>query len=1036
MMSKNIIRLLHISMIIILIQIHPISNGLDYREICVLEDNQVSRVHYVGNNSTYMTIQDALSNSTNGDMIIVGNGTYFESLLINKSNISIVGNSSTEVKIITTINGTIFPQIKGSYGFNIDAENITIKNINITLKYNVNFGINIVKGANITIDNVNINNEFDYNYGIALWESENVTISNCNFISDEGKSQFGIMSFSTANKDLDISYCTFHSYNTIDSNALVFRGTGSLQYLNAIVTGDKSGCFVLIDSSDVKMSNCSGTIRSNNGELTGLMVQHQQKTIINNVGIYANGSNVVGYLFRGADYKISLWNCSLLMGSTGKYGMELHYSLIDVYIFKGLYSGNFINDIYCESSNVRLYYTNISNPYVDSSSKIDIHDSFKIICIDENGNPITGLDILLFSPSENNYATEYYGGTNNKTDLNGAIPFITLKYISYSGSSNGKHIFYQVKIYHSELEYETIHSLDFSRLNINIISLNIHPPSTPVNIVVSPVAGTEFLNISWSVEDDESLTFWIYTNSSGDWNLLAQTDKYYYIDNTLTQNEIKYYKIGSFDGKWTSPLSSAVSGKALDITPPDPPSNLHLISISYDSVTIEWELSDSLDVGEYVIFLNWNFTLSGLQPSTDYRIAVAARDLHNNTSELTDVLFVRTLNDNSSIMFDFILPSGYVLRSGLDVVIAYADDGNELVSLSTSSPELFIGDIPVETLFRVKVIPSVLDRAVIGELSGLLPNDSIELFIPREYIGKVFRLEVILDYYEYVEEIEGVLRGHIHYYMDNINHSLIGGIVYLYMDGELLSNWSLDGANYFEFSHLLTPANYSLRVVPSPEYMAVEGERSGVFPGDFGIYTLTHYSPSREVYLVLDFYEYLIVSFPIDISIGNPSSEIDIDESIVIRFNRTVMDEGLMDLISFEPHVEVTGHTLSDDGMTLYLMHGDLSHSTVYLILINGSFSGPGNISYAPVNLVLSVRTRDAGGSEGGIGPVIVVMIALLVVIVIGAVLFLLMRSRKRDPISTDGGDSDSENFREGAPVEMGPGPSHPDGGSEGAGLV
>ncbi len=77
-------------MIIILIQIHPISNGLDYREICVLEDNQVSRVHYVGNNSTYMTIQDALSNSTNGDMIIVGNGTYFESLLINKSNISIV----------------------------------------------------------------------------------------------------------------------------------------------------------------------------------------------------------------------------------------------------------------------------------------------------------------------------------------------------------------------------------------------------------------------------------------------------------------------------------------------------------------------------------------------------------------------------------------------------------------------------------------------------------------------------------------------------------------------------------------------------------------------------------------------------------------------------------------------------------------------------------------------------------------------------------------------------------------------------------
>ena len=74
----------------------------------------IRNIFYVGEGENYTRIQDAIDNASDGDVIIVKNGTYYEDLFINKS-LEIIGEGA---KIIT--NGII-----------LKAPNIKIKNFSI-----------------------------------------------------------------------------------------------------------------------------------------------------------------------------------------------------------------------------------------------------------------------------------------------------------------------------------------------------------------------------------------------------------------------------------------------------------------------------------------------------------------------------------------------------------------------------------------------------------------------------------------------------------------------------------------------------------------------------------------------------------------------------------------------------------------------------------------------------------------------------------------------------------------------------------------
>ena len=109
----------------------------------------------------YTSIQEAIDNATVGDTIVVANGTYYESVLINKSKINLVGNSSSECKIIYQYDGE---DDLNDYAaaINVTASMVNISGFNITVSGNYIYGIRLnstsSSNANITNNNISIIN--------------------------------------------------------------------------------------------------------------------------------------------------------------------------------------------------------------------------------------------------------------------------------------------------------------------------------------------------------------------------------------------------------------------------------------------------------------------------------------------------------------------------------------------------------------------------------------------------------------------------------------------------------------------------------------------------------------------------------------------------------------------------------------------------------------------------------------------------------------------------------------------------------------
>jgi len=147
------------------------------------KDSETEGILYVGSgeDADYSSIQDAIDNASDGDIIYVSPGTYIvegkiapiTGILINKS-ISLIGTSYLDTKIIGDFAVlTIIANWTNISGFSIIS--------NATYKSAVYFKDAIrIRGANnCRIENNNISsNNFPYGMGITLHESNNNTIVN------------------------------------------------------------------------------------------------------------------------------------------------------------------------------------------------------------------------------------------------------------------------------------------------------------------------------------------------------------------------------------------------------------------------------------------------------------------------------------------------------------------------------------------------------------------------------------------------------------------------------------------------------------------------------------------------------------------------------------------------------------------------------------------------------------------------------------------------------------------------------------------
>jgi len=143
----------------------------------------------------YVKIQDAIDASDNGDTIRVWEGTYFESVIVNKS-VSLIGNGSGTITIdggedgdVVTITAdwvnmsgflvTRSGDQGGKSGIRVNSDHNHIINNNCS---NNGYGIRLydTNGCTITNNTCSSNND----YGIRLWDSSTCTITNNTCLSN------------------------------------------------------------------------------------------------------------------------------------------------------------------------------------------------------------------------------------------------------------------------------------------------------------------------------------------------------------------------------------------------------------------------------------------------------------------------------------------------------------------------------------------------------------------------------------------------------------------------------------------------------------------------------------------------------------------------------------------------------------------------------------------------------------------------------------------------------------------------------------
>ncbi len=243
-----------------------------------LMQGAMAESRYVGSNDMYQTIQDAINDSNDGDII------YINDSLIQEGNITV--NQSVTIKNNGSVNPIIDTMCMN--GFNITVDNITIQNINFT-NFTMGWGIRVYNSStpsdvleNINLDNLTINGSL---IGIIFDNVTSCNVTNCNI---KNSSLYGIV----------IGYKETHGVS----------GFSTCNYVNV------SNC------------NISQTLLTQSG--SGINIANSTHCIISNNTIYNMSYNETGPLAEGIVFTFSDFNTIIdnNISSCDSAGIDLYFS--------------------------------------------------------------------------------------------------------------------------------------------------------------------------------------------------------------------------------------------------------------------------------------------------------------------------------------------------------------------------------------------------------------------------------------------------------------------------------------------------------------------------------------------------------------------------------------------------------------------------------------------------------------------------------------------------------------------------------------
>jgi hypothetical protein len=217
---RNMVSVKGMEIIIISLMIIPIfSFSATANEATEITGSNILYVSKSG--STYSRIQDALDNATDGDTVIVGNGTYNEENLVIANSIILKGNSTSNTILLFNGNSKVF--IK-SY-----SDKVTVLDLNITTNGNNNTVLKFIGNRSI--------------------------IRDCRFYTYSEWSTIIKTSYGVNN--ITIDSCYFHTVGNYSSNINISEKNEFIRVNNSdlnMVGMESTSCF-LFDSCNIRIEN-------------------------------------------------------------------------------------------------------------------------------------------------------------------------------------------------------------------------------------------------------------------------------------------------------------------------------------------------------------------------------------------------------------------------------------------------------------------------------------------------------------------------------------------------------------------------------------------------------------------------------------------------------------------------------------------------------------------------------------------------------------------------------------------------------------
>jgi parallel beta-helix repeat protein len=226
----------------------------------------------------YPTIQEAINNAFDGNMIIVKNGTYYEDVVVNKTVSLFAEDSST-----TIIDGNGTGHVIDVVRDNVNITGFTVRRGGSIFSPNYDAGISLNNTRGCTISNNNITDNGCF--GIHLLNSDQNTISGNN-ITHNGMYAIDL---------------TKSNNNTISSNTAMFNtniaiGMHTTSHDNIITGNTIANNSYGIDAANAGNNMISDNYVANNSEI-GIWIQDN-----------ANNNTVSGNTLTGSQFGIKILN--------------------------------------------------------------------------------------------------------------------------------------------------------------------------------------------------------------------------------------------------------------------------------------------------------------------------------------------------------------------------------------------------------------------------------------------------------------------------------------------------------------------------------------------------------------------------------------------------------------------------------------------------------------------------------------------------------------------------------------------------------